>query len=290
MNKKSGPQFLRFYIPIIEVLRELGGSGTLSEVVDKVIEKLNISEEEQKETLKSGTQKIKNQIAWARSYLVQNNYIDSSQRGIWSLTNKGFTVVLNDIDSLNEFKNVQAKYKNNDKNIKEIDSKINESKNEEKINIETDSYRIELLNILKSLSPNGFERICQRLLRESGFEKVTVTGKSSDGGIDGIGILEINPFVSFKVLFQCKRYQGSVGSSQIRDFRGAMQGRAEKGLFLTTGNFTSEAKKESIRDGVPPIELVDGEKLVSMFEKLELGLKPKTTYNIDRNFFEEFKQ
>ena len=94
MSGKGGSQFLRFYLPVIETLRELGGSGTSSEVVDKVIEKLKITEEEQKETLKSGAQRIKNQIAWARSYLVQNGYIDSSQRGIWSLTNKGLTVDL----------------------------------------------------------------------------------------------------------------------------------------------------------------------------------------------------
>jgi len=125
-------------------------------------------------------------------------------------------------------------------------------------------------------------------LRESGFEKVTVTGKSSDGGIDENGILKINPFVSFNVIFQCKRYKETVGAPQIRDFRGAMMGRADKGIFLTTGRFTMEAKKEARRDGVPPIEPVDGEKLVDMFEHLELGVKSVTTYEVDMKFFNEF--
>ena len=124
---------------------------------------------------------------------------------------------------------------------------------------------------------------------KSGFERVDVTGKSGDGGIDGIGVLQINPFVSFKVLFQCKKYSGSVTPTQVRDFRGAMMGRAEKGLILTTGTFTSDAKKEAVRDGVPQIELVDGEKLLDMFETLELGLKPVKEYEIDEKFFDDFK-
>ncbi len=139
-----------------------------------------------------------------------------------------------------------------------------------------------------ALPPSGFERLCQRLLRESGFQQVIVTGRSGDGGIDGNGLLQINPFVSFQVLFQCKRYAGSVSASQIRDFRGAMMGRADKGIILTTGTFTKDAKNEAIRDGAPPIELVDGEKLLAMFEQLELGLKPVTTYEIDDDFFGEF--
>jgi restriction system protein len=118
---------------------------------------------------------------------------------------------------------------------------------------------------------------------------VTVTGRSGDGGIDGIGILQMNPFVSFKVLFQCKRYSGAVISSQTRDFRGAMMGRADKGIIMTTGTFTADASKEAVRDGVPPIELVDGDKLIEMFESLELGLKPKMAYVVDHAFFEEFK-
>lgn len=145
------------------------------------------------------------------------------------------------------------------------------------------------LELLRRLPPNGFERFCQRLLRESDFEEVSVTGRSGDGGIDGIGILQVNPLVSFKVLFQCKRYVGSVSAGQVRDFRGAMMGRADKGIILTTGTFTADAKREAIRDGVPPIELVDGEKLIRMLENLELGLTPVKAYEVDDDFFDEFQ-
>jgi restriction system protein len=127
------------------------------------------------------------------------------------------------------------------------------------------------------------------VLRESGFEQVNVTGRSGDGGIDGIGVLQVNPFVSFKVLFQCKRYKDSVGAPVIRDFRGAMMGRADKGIIMTTGTFTMDAKREARRDGVTPIELVDGEKLIDMFETYQIGLKPVKTYELDYKFFEEFK-
>ena len=155
--------------------------------------------------------------------------------------------------------------------------------------IDTGNYRTELLNLLRSLSPEGFERLSQRLLRESGFQQVAVTGRSGDGGIDGHGILRINPLVSFKVLFQCKRYQGTVNVSDVRNFRGALQGRADKGIILTTGTFTTDAKKEAIRDGATPIELVDGDQLVEMFEDLQIGLVPRADFDIDHEFFVEYK-
>ena len=143
--------------------------------------------------------------------------------------------------------------------------------------------------MLLKLPPSGFERLSQRLLREAGFIQVIVTGSTGDGGIDGYGTLQINPLVSFKVLFQCKRYTKSVSPSHVRDFRGAMAGRADKGIIITTGTFTAEARREASRDGVPPIEIIDGDKLVEMLQNLELGLKPVTTYEIDEAFFGEFK-
>lgn len=172
-----------------------------------------------------------------------------------------------------------------------MDKPLDESSPESAVGTQGASkHREALLAILKSLPAPGFERLCQRLLRESGFQHVTVTGRSGDGGLDGDGVLEINPFVSFRVLFQCKRYSGAVTPAQVRDFRGAMAGRADKGIILTTGTFTAEGRREAVRDGVPPIELVDGEKLVDMFEKLELGLKPRVAFTVDESFFADFKK
>jgi restriction system protein len=155
----------------------------------------------------------------------------------------------------------------------------------------TTDYRTEILDVIRGLSPSGFEKLCQRLLRESGFQQVEVTGRSGDGGIDGKGLLEINRLLSIQVVFQSKRYaSGSpITVSQIRDLRGAMAGRTDRGIFITTSSFTVDAKKEALREGVPPIEMVDGQKLVAMMEELELGLIPKKVFDVDLKFFEEFK-
>jgi len=279
---KINPVFLRFFIPVIEVLRELGGSGTRREVIDLVIEKLNISEKEQNETLKNGGSKVRNQVQFAKLYLQYGGYLSSSEKGIWTLTSKGLNSKFTRDDAIELLKEQRKRLRLQNKKKKEL-----ESADETNV-IEENEDDIEFLDVLKKLPPEGFERLCQRLLRESGFQEVKVTGKSGDGGIDGYGNLEVNPFVSFNVLFQSKRYKGSVSASQVRDFRGAMQGRADKGIMITTGSFTSDAKKEAKRDGVPPIELVDGEKLVEMFQKLELGVKPRIVYEIDEEFFREF--
>lgn len=277
----KGPQFIRFMLPLLEVLREMGGSASSSEATDAVIEKESVPEKDLEVTNKNGQPRIRNQIAWARMYLVYAGYIDSSARGVWSLTEKGFQEELSKIDPLVLFKTTHATFQNKKDNTGD-EQDVDE---EDYLKLE----ETQLLPLLKSLSPDGFERLCQRLLREYGFQNVKVTGKSGDGGIDGEGILEINPLLSFKVIFQCKRYQGSVGSGMVRDFRGAMVGRADKGIFLTTGTFTMDAKKEAVRDGANPIELVDGEKLVKMFEHLQLGLKPKVVYEINPEFFLEYR-
>jgi len=283
--KKYNQAFLVYWIPVIEALKELGGSGRPSEVTDLVIERMQIPDEIVAETIKSGPSRVKNQIAWARMYLVENGFLDSSVRGVWSLTEKGLKYSLTAEEVQHLF---YERKKNRSKNKTNKNDKDNSSKNDEQEIIESIDYQTELLNTLQGLPPDGFERLCQRLLRESGFEQVKVTGKSGDGGIDGTGILQVNPFVSFDVLFQCKRYKGSVSSPQIRDFRGAMIGRADKGIIITTGNFTADAKTEA-RRVPPPIELVDGEKLVQMFENLVLGLKPKKDFDLDHQFFNDFK-
>jgi len=287
MKQAKGPQFIRFFKPVIEVLKESGGSGTAAEIIDQTIEKMDISEKEQEATNKNGQSRVRNQVNWARLYLVRAGYLDSSKRGVWSLTEKGMSLDPAAFDVLGTFKQVQKVFREEQKPKNQTEPFEDEAVEHD---IEPQDHRTKLLNLIKSLPPEGFERLSQRLLRESGFQHVVVTGRTGDGGIDGMGILQVNPFVSFNVLFQCKRYQGAVTPSHVRDFRGAMMGRADKGIIITTGTFTLDAKKEARRDGVPPIELVDGELLVQMFERLEMGLVPRTTYDVDEKFFEDFKR
>lgn len=290
----SGPNFVRYIGPVVAALKRLGGSGRPAEVREIVAEILSLPNAVLDERSSGGNNRYDNQVAWARFYLAKAGYIDASRRGVWSLTEKGLAApAMSQTDSLRLFREVYAEFGGM---REEADAKspadtieAGELSPEQSEEGAASHWRQQLLSLLRSLPPPGFERLCQRLLREPGFEHVSITGRSGDGGIDGIGVLQVNALVSFKVLFQCKRYSGSVSPSQVRDFRGAMQGRADKGIILTTGAFSADAKKEALRDGVPPIELVDGEKLIEMFETLELGLKQRITFELDPQFFEQFK-
>ena len=290
-DKKEGTRFLRWFGPLLDALRALGGSGTPDEATDKVAELCKVSESEQNELMESGQTRFSNQVAWARFYLKREGLLDSSTRGVWRLTEKGMAMHLTYAQAQDIFRRqvkIDAAVRRQKQKDHPAEPEV-DTPEELDLSVAAD-YRDRLLAMIQALPFNGFERLCQRLLREAGFQQVTVTGRSGDNGIDGHGILELNAFVTFKVLFQCKRYKGSVGTSQIRDFRGAMEGRADKGIILTTGTFTQEAKREARRDGARPIELVDGDKLVDMFEKLQLGLRPKTVFEVDDGFFEEFRK
>lgn len=287
-KKEEGAQFVRYFGPLLDALRELGGSGTPDEVVERIATDLGLPDEVQNDLLPSGGPRIRNQIAWARFYLVREGLLDSSKRGIWSLTEKGRTTSLVYEQARELFLRWVKIFQEQRRAKAEAEEPIAEQVAEGTGSTSKD-YRGETIDLLLGLPPAGFERLSQRLLREAGFTQVVVTGQSGDGGIDGHGTLQINPLVSFKVLFQCKRYAKSVSPSHVRDFRGAMAGRADKGIIITTGSFTTEARREASRDGVPPIELIDGEKLVDMLENLELGLRPVKTYELDHSFFSEFE-
>lgn len=286
-KKDEGAQFVRYFGPLLDALRGLGGSAKVDEAVDRVAIDLKISDDVLNETLPSGGSRFRNQVAWARFYLVREGLLDSSKHGVWSLTEKGFKTSLKQEEARKIFlkwvKIFQEQRKQKEEN-EPVAEKVAEG-----TGAVSKDYRQEVLEILLALPPAGFERLSQRLLREAGFTQVVVTGQSGDGGIDGYGILQVNPLVSFKVLFQCKRYAKSVSPSHVRDFRGAMSGRADKGIVITTGTFSAEARREATRDGAPPIELIDGEKLLDMLEKLELGLRAVSTFEVEHNFFNEFK-
>lgn len=287
-KKDEGSQFVRYFGPLLDALRGLGGSGTPDEVVERIAKDLGLSDEIQNDLLPSGQPRYRNQVAWARFYLVREGLLDSSKRGVWSLTEQGRGTTLSPNQAREIFLK-QVRFYQEQRRLKTQSPEPVAEQIAEGTGATPEDYRGELIELLLKLPPSGFERLSQRLLREAGFIQVVVTGSSGDGGIDGYGTLQINPLVSFKVLFQCKRYTKSVSPSHVRDFRGAMAGRADKGIIITTGTFTAEARREASRDGVPPIELIDGEKLIDMLEHLELGLKPVTTYEIDELFFVEFK-
>ncbi len=289
----AGPQFIKYFPHVISALKDLGNSGTPPEVRELIAEKLQLPEDELNEQIHSGASRFDNRIAWAKFYLAKAGYIDASKRGVWSLTEKGINANISEKEALKIFQGVRKEFKGKATITEDVilTQALEETPAPTEASVTTSNdYRMELIEIIRRLPPAGFEKLCQRLLRESGFQQVEVTGRSGDGGIDGKGLLRINPLLSMQVVFQSKRYQANapVTVSQIRDLRGAMAGRTDKGIFITTSTFTADARKEALREGVPPIELVDAQKLVTMFEELELGLAPRTVYDVDRKFFEEF--
>lgn len=294
MARKStsdGPQFVLWMPRILDCLRALGDSASSAEAIAWLGKEFKVSEEERARVNKHNVRHFDNKVAWAKQYLTWESLVDSSKRGVWALTPTGKTTFLSHEAALAIYRKWAAIYRERKASEKrnEKPEDASEVEAEETAPAIQETAGEELLEVLRSLTPSGFERVCMRMMRESGFEKVEVTGKSHDQGIDGIGILLVNRFVTIKVVFQCKRYSGSVGRGQVAEFRNSVMGRAEKGIIITTGTFTSEAIREATRDGVIPIELVDGEKLVKIFEDLELGVKPKTVYEVDHTFFEPFK-
>jgi restriction system protein len=277
------PTFDALMNPLLNALFALGGSGSIDEMYDKVIEIEQISEEISSilhSPDKSNITEVAYRLAWARTYLKKYGFLENSSRGVWALTKlakekkqvspQDVVKTVREADKLATKPNKKAK--NEQIELEDIDAP------------ETQGWREELYRVLtKEVSADAFERLTQRLLRESGFVQVEVTGRTGDGGIDGKGIAKIHGFMSFHVIFQCKKYQGSVSAGDIRDFRGAMVGRADKGLFITTGTFTPAAVKEAMRDGAPPIDLVDGEQLAEKLKEFQLGIKTEMIEKVTLN-------
>lgn len=266
-SASSVPTFDSMLLPTIQALQSLGGSGTTEEIYDQVAQILNVLDKVLEIPHGSTSQsEVEYRLAWSRTYFRKYGLLQNSARGVWSLVSTAIS--LDDLDAKEIVKSVRDADKNR---VVSSDSATEAVESIE--TLEELAWHQQLHKMLLSLDSSAFERLAQRLLRESGFIQVQVTGKSGDGEIDGVGIARINGFLGFHVLFQCKRYQGSVTAGQIRDFRGAMQGRTDKGLFITTGTFTRDAIKEATRDGAPPIDLIDGEQLVQRLKELGLGVK-----------------
>jgi len=271
--------------PTLQALKALGNSGSIQEINDKAIEFAGLSEEQLEVPHKEGPQtEVGYRLHWARTYLKFGGAVTNTSRGVWAITEHGQTFGETDIATIVARR--QAMSRDQKANTPSAGSQLpNNDVELESSQLETgiepgnstfSSTQIEawtefLLKALLEMSPTEFEKLCQRVLRESGFTRVEVTGKTGDGGIDGIGVLRVS-LLSFHVFFQCKRYRGSVGAAAIRDFRGAMVGRTDKGLFITTGTFTPDAKKEATRDGAPVLDLIDGEDFCVILKNLKLGV------------------
>jgi len=263
---------------LLQALRDLGGSASISELEERTAALLKLSESDLNEIHRRNRTKFSYRLAWTRNYLKRYGLVDNSVRGIWALTELGS-------------KTASVNPKEVKKAVRQRDGVLMEE--EDEISFEdVDSlktWKEDLIDEILSLSPSAFERLCQRLLRESGFIQVEVTGRTGDGGVDGKGVVQLGGLLSFHVIYQAKRYKGSIGASIVRDFRGAMVGRADKGLIITTGTFTRDARAEAQRDGAPPIDLIDGDLLGDKLRQLSLGVKTESktieTSRVEKQWF-----
>ncbi len=267
------PTFDQLMNPLLKALKDLGGSGAIAEIYEKVTQNMGLSNEILgilHNPERSNKTEVEYRLAWTRTYLKNFGILEKSRRGVWTIAPDKRHIT--EVNPQEVVRAVRAQIRG------ERAEKASEQDSDDPFIPEPESdplsWRAQLHLILtKELDPSAFERLIQRLLRESGFVQVEVTGRTGDGGIDGKGIARIHGLLSFHVVFQCKRYTGAVSAPDIRDFRGAMVGRADKGLFVTTGTFTRDAIKEATRDGAPPIDLVDGDQLASKLKELSLGIK-----------------
>lgn len=294
------PRYDQLLWPTLEAVAALGGSGTLSEIDDELFTRLGLSEDALSVVYeKSGAPVFPDRCSWARSYLKIAGLLGSGGRGVWVLTDEGRSQL--DTGSEDAVKKLVASAYNERAQIyreraaarskdsksdapvaKQSDAAESEAGRAEILEADDAVWTERLLGIMGAMPPDAFERLCQRLLRESGFTKVEVTGKSGDGGIDGHGVLRVN-LISFQVLFQAKRWQSAVGSSVVRDFRGAMVGRADKGLIITTSSFTRDARAEATRDGAPAIDLIDGDDLCRLLKDARIGVTIRMVEEVEVN-------
>lgn len=305
MKPDDLPRYDDLLMPTLRVLDSLGGSGTISEIDDSVFATSGLADEALDVVYeKSGAPIFPDRCSWARSYLKMAGLLGSGGRGIWVLTEAGRNeLTTGSEDSVrrlvaNAYNERAQIYRERAAARAATQVETDQTPSAPTIDVEAEAGRAEiveaedltwtdrLLSVLGALQPDAFERLCQRLLRESGFTKVEVTGKSGDGGIDGHGVLRMN-LISFQVLFQAKRWQSAVGSSVVRDFRGAMVGRADKGLIITTSSFTRDARAEATRDGAPAIDLIDGEDLCRLLKENSIGVRVKLVeeIEIEQEFF-----
>lgn len=286
MTNQEIPAQARYMPLILEALRDLKGSAKAASVKDWVAAKLATQGIEiPSDTLASGAPKFPNDLQFSRMRLVESKHLETraaSGYGIWKLTGLGWSTVLTPESALKLYSGSKV-----------VGSKEPTAPDPQMVIQEAEDEKSQLFNILKNLDDEGFERLCSLIMTKTGASVESFKGKSGDGGVDGFGRMTFSPtsLVTVSVAWQCKRYTDKkVSVSEIRDFRGAIRGKASFGLFFTTSSFTEEAKAEAKRLQ-DRIELIDVERLIEVLCDNDMGVTKvmQPVYTVDDSFFEEYK-
>jgi restriction system protein len=281
--------FINWMPPFITIMKEKGGSATPKEVREGIAKLMELSDDFLTERLEKSNQlRFGNQVYWAKQYLAWEKLVETSKHGVWTLTDNGWNITLDYDSSLTLVKKWVGSHRAERKNKKDVNGNTQISMDETEIEAK-EKNELSLIEILKQTTPTGFEHLCGRLLREYDFEDIEITQRSRDGGIDGTATLKLNPFLNMSVYLQCKRYDGTVPIAHVREFIGVLatdQNGVDRGIFISTGLFTKEAYELERKN--TKLELIDGDKLVAMFEKAEIGVTPRTIYDPDMAFFTQY--
>jgi restriction system protein len=272
-------------IPLLAALDKLGGRARPQDVYATVTKSFpQLTSADLAQQLVSGGSRWTNRIQWVRQRLVEKGEMESPSHGIWAITGKGLARL--QVES--------AVAKTAAPHSQVVTSTVSPEPQtsstppaqaasmppaqaasinfEETVDDYLTAFKSKVLQKLYDLSPDKFEEFAGVLLRGYGFQKVKVTGKSGDGGIDGYGELKVGLAV-VKAAFQCKRWRPQVGPKEVQAFRGAIQGQFEQGYFFTTSTFSRAAQSESVKIGAAPIILFEGEQIVQIMIEKGIGVK-----------------
>jgi restriction system protein len=198
------PKFDALFNPMLQAIKKLGGSASIAELDEEITNSLHLTDEDIAEPHGERGTELQYRLAWARSYLKAFGLLDNTGRGVWVLTEKGQHLGAVDPRQVTRFvrgstRGKGTKWPAAGRSVSVPD--VAEAEVAEAVLEQT--WREKLLATLYALPPDAFERLTQRLLRESGFVQVKVTGRSGDGGIDGLGIVQLGGLLGFPILFQC---------------------------------------------------------------------------------------
>jgi len=302
----SVPDFQSFFKPLLEIASD-GEEHSLAEARLRIAQMFNLSDDDLSEMLPSGTQtKFDNRVAWAKSYFNQAKVLDNTRRAHFKITDRGMELLgqgheridIKVLDQFPEFVEFRTPNKDSQKDVVEDEKEEKYSKTPEEVfqqayaNIRGELASA-LLRQVKDNSPDFFEQLVVDLMVAMGYggsrsDAGKSVGKSGDEGIDGI--INEDRLGLDVIYLQAKRWEATVGRPEIQKFVGALHGkRAKKGVFITTGKFSNDAK-QYVDTIEPKVVLIDGQKLSQYMIDFNLGVTTSATYEIKKIDTDYFSQ